>query len=226
MKRRPEHARRRILVLASAALVAPALAGGCSSSTLHGDGGDAAATSDGGDAAATSDGGDVAATSDGGDAAATCVLDAVYVYGEDGGFVTFQDQTTLTPPGSYRRVRHYNVLPEPPVTECAPPLPACNTAALLDVADIMRSIANADVQHALAMTTPPLYGRDDRPTDGSIFKFQRADGRGFLAGPDCTTGQFCGGPLPDGIARLVSDLQALDQQQLAAPACAAFAPSH
>ena len=89
----------------------------------------------------------------------------------------------------------------------------------------MRAIGDTDVQKALAMATPPIYGRDTRPVDGSIFQFLRADGRGFLAGGACGSG----GPLPAacvevpaGITRLVNALRALDEQQLRDASCAAL----
>jgi hypothetical protein len=87
----------------------------------------------------------------------------------------------------------------------------------------MRDIADAHVQAALRAATPPLYGNDPRPYDGTVFSFIRADGRGFFAGDACNggggTGTSCV-PIPAGITRLVADLRALDQQQLADPSCA------
>jgi hypothetical protein len=88
----------------------------------------------------------------------------------------------------------------------------------------MRAIADADVQAALAMPAPPIYGRDTRPVDGSIFQFRRADGRGFLAGTACSSGSTlpaCN-DVPVGVARLVNLLRALDEQQLRDPSCAAL----
>jgi hypothetical protein len=105
-------------------------------------------------------------------------------------------------------------------------MPPCGVEDLFSAADIMRAIGDTDVQHALAMATPPIYGRDARPVDGSIFQFLRADGRGFLAGGACGSG----GPLPGaacvdvpvGITRLVNALRALDEQQLRDASCAAL----
>ena len=89
----------------------------------------------------------------------------------------------------------------------------------------MRAIADADVQAALAVPTPPTYGRDTRPVDGTIFQFLGADGRGFLAGGACGSGGGLPGTcveVPIGITRLVNTLRALDEQQLADPSCAAL----
>src|SRR5262249_53765373 len=115
--------------------------------------------------------------------------------------------------------------PEPPSgVSCAPVLPACNGPAI-DVADIVHDLAAADVQSALGMSSPPTYGTDPRPVDGVIFQLLRADGHGFLAGGDCQGSATCQ-PVPPGVARLVSDLQALDQQQLADPSCGPLAQPH
>jgi hypothetical protein len=107
-----------------------------------------------------------------------------------------------------------------------PALPACGDATQIDVSDILRDLADPDVVLAMAMATPPLYGFDQRPVDGTMFQVLRGDGHGFLAGGSCDTGAFCHGPVPAGIARLVSDLEALDQLQLADPSCASQNPPH
>jgi hypothetical protein len=105
-----------------------------------------------------------------------------------------------------------------------PAFPACGDPALIDISDIVRHLSDPDVVQAMAMATPPLYGQDERPGDGTMFQVLRGDGHGFLAGADCDTGEFCHGHVPAGIARLVADLKALDQHQLAAPTCASQNP--
>jgi hypothetical protein len=152
--------------------------------------------------------------------APTCALDTTYSYGNDGGMVPFVDQVTLTPPSGYLYTRS-PIRTDPVDLSCAPPLPACADTARLDASDIMRDIANADVQAALAAAAPPLYGHDSRPVDGVVFRFTRADGHGFLAGDPCrTTDPQC--ELPPGIEALVQDLRVLDTQQLADASCAAL----
>jgi hypothetical protein len=152
---------------------------------------------------------------------AICSLDATYTYGYDGGPSVFFTRTTLAPPASYERTTTIMNFAEPPGPFiCTPSLPTCGDGMRVDVSDIARDLADPDVVHAMAMGTPPVHGLDPRPTDGVIFQLIRADGHGFLAGSSCETGQFCHGPVPAGIARLVADLEALDQQQLADPSCA------
>jgi len=187
------------LVAALAGVLGPALVTGCSSPQLQADGG-----------------------VDG--AAPACALDDTYRFGFSGGFITTVDESTLSPPAAYAHSRR-SLYPEPPpAISCAPPLPPCNDGALIDIADISRDLANADVQRAFAAASPPLYGNDLRPSDGAIYQLLRADGHGFLAGQDCEAGSFCNGPVPPGVARLVSDLQALDTHELADPSCAALFP--
>jgi hypothetical protein len=91
----------------------------------------------------------------------------------------------------------------------------------------MRVILDADVQDALSKggdaNMPLIFGRDGRAFDASIFRFSRNDGRQFFVGSACPTGSAAScKEIPAGIARLVTELRALDQQQLADPSCAAL----
>jgi hypothetical protein len=155
-----------------------------------------------------------------------CAFDATYTYGPDGGLVASNVLSTLTPPASYRHTTTFLAIADPPPPlSCMPALPACGDSARVDASDIARDFADPDVARAMAMSTPPLYGLDSRPTDGTMFQLMRGDGHGFLAGPTCdTVSEFCHGSVPAGIARLVADLKALDQQQLADPSCASQNP--
>jgi hypothetical protein len=156
-----------------------------------------------------------------------CSLDATYTYDLTGGLGVVNVQTTLAPPASYRHTKTFvNIADPPPPLSCTPAIPTCGDPARIDVSDITRDLGDPDVVHAMAAITPPLYGLDSRPTDGVMFRVLRDDGHGFLSGPPCDTGEFCHGPVPTGISRLVGDLQALDQQQLADPGCVALTPPH
>jgi hypothetical protein len=207
---------------------AAAVAGGCgtSSTALSADSGADGVPPSSTDGGADRDhpAGDVGNVADLGhaDADPGCTLPATFHYGPDGGLVAFHQETILSPAASYQRIRTSPGLPEAPELSCSPALPACGDSTLLDISDVLRDLADTDVVAALAMSTPPLYGLDSRPTDGTMYQVLRADGHGFLAGPACTTGEFCHGAVPAGIMRLVTDLQALDQQQLADPSCSAL----
>jgi hypothetical protein len=154
--------------------------------------------------------------------AGTCAFDATYRYGDNGGFVAYEDVATLTPPTSYSYARTSHVT-TPPSSACAPPMPPCGWEDIYGPSDVMRAINHPDVQAALAMATPPTYGVDARPVDGQIFQFLRGDGHGFLAGYPCPGGSQtgCVDP-PAGVTGLVNLLRALDEQQLRDPSCAAL----
>jgi hypothetical protein len=99
-------------------------------------------------------------------------------------------------------------------------MPACGTSDRISAYDIeVHDLPNADVQRALSAATPPLFGYDPRPHDGTVFSFQRATGGGFLAGDECEKRTPCTA-IPAGIRQLRSRLLALDAQQTAAAICA------
>ena len=81
----------------------------------------------------------------------------------------------------------------------------------MDVVEILQALAHPDVVAALAQTTRPFYGSDTRPVDGTVFLFDRDDGRGFTVGT---------GAVPAGLSTLVDLLHRLDQQTAATAACA------
>ena len=155
-----------------------------------------------------------------------CILDATYRYGNTGGHTAYEDQVTLSPPAGYRYARSPRAT-DPIDVSCAPPLPTCGLANAIDGVDIMRVILDADVQAALSKPADPsmplIFGRDNRPVDSPIFRFSRGDGREFFVGGPCMTGSTTScKEIPAGIARLVTELRALDQQQLADASCAAL----
>ena len=159
-----------------------------------------------------------------------CALDATYQYGNTGGHVIYEDVATLTPPLAYGYDRTSHA-PNPPNISCAPALPACGDSAAIDVAEVMAAIREPAVQAALAAPGNAngmvAFGRDDRPVDGSVFRFARAGGGELLVGSACMPGDGiqglpCVAAIPDGVMRLIAALRALDQQQLQDPSCAAL----
>jgi hypothetical protein len=138
---------------------------------------------------------------------ARCSLDHTYRFRNDGGLVAYVDSSTLTPPRTQvvSRDRFRNSAP----AQCTRDLP-CYDASLVDVQGIQQALAHPDVVAALAMTTRPFYGTDNRPTDGAVFLFDRDDQRGFTAG---------GGNVPPGIRALVNLLLRLQSETAALPAC-------
>jgi hypothetical protein len=158
------------------------------------------------------------------DVAAACDFAHAYDYGDIGGLRAFVERSTLQPGNRYSHVRR-GVVGNPPLASCAPPLPLCGSAGAITALDIeARDLADADVRAALGQASPPLYGRDARPVDGTVFEFLRDDGRGFLVGQEC---QGNSGPgtcraIPRGISQLVTHLRDLDRQQLRAEECRAL----
>jgi hypothetical protein len=155
------------------------------------------------------------------DAAAACDLDMRFEYGEVGGLRISVERSVLEPGNKYTRTRTPVVGGGGPVLSCAPPLPGCGTAGAITAAELNAGFMHPDVQAALAEATPPVFGRDLRPVDGTVLEVKRADGRGFLVGQACNAPIGCRN-LPAGIAELSRRLRDLDRQQLAAPECDAL----
>jgi hypothetical protein len=158
----------------------------------------------------------------------SCTIDTTYRYGDIGGHVAYHDEASLlfwptTEMAIGYRYARRSVSAGAPEMSCSPAPPACNTADRVDPADVLRAVADPDVQAALAQPAPPLYGRDTRPVDGAVFQLLRADGRGFLAGSSCQTSEPACAAIPAGVSRMVTLLRALDTQQLMDPSCAALA---
>jgi hypothetical protein len=154
------------------------------------------------------------------DAAAACDLPTRYEYGDVGGLRIFVDRSALEPGNRYTRTRT-PVVGTGPILSCSPPLPGCGTAGVLTALDIEAAFQHPDVRAALAEPSPPLFGRDTRPVDGTVFEVRRQDGRSFLVGMGCNSPNGCRA-IPGGINQLARGLRDLDRQQLEAPECQAL----
>ncbi len=105
---------------------------------------------------------------------------------------------------------------------CAPAIPPCTDGDPVSACDIAQDLADPAVQAALAQATPPFYGLDSRPIDGTAFSFKRDDGHGFEVGAgSCGNASGCT-PVPAGIARLKADLQKLDGAMILTAECTAL----
>jgi len=136
-------------------------------------------------------------------AASACSLDRPYDFFRDGGLRIYQDRSKLMPPRQHTITRD-RLRGAPPAT-CARTLP-CETVDALG-----RAISHPDVLEAMKLAARPHYGSDPRPVDGTIFVFQRDDGRGFSVGP---------GNVPAGVRALEEALLKVEMESLAAPECA------
>jgi hypothetical protein len=201
----------RVCCLASAGLLAVALAVGCGSVSSNSDGG-------GGSGGMSGTGG--AGSGGMGGSGAVCGFLSTYTIRDGGGLVAMADTATLTPPNAFHYTRDF-FLQDAGALSCDPAMPACGDAAKVDVRDVEAAIAHTDVQVALAMNAAPTYGNRG-VADGPSFNFARADGRGFTAGLACDTPSATCTPIPPGVAALVQLLRDLIKQQRMDPSCSAI----
>lgn len=182
--------------------------GACTSSTTDTPVGDAGGATDAADGGAVIDG--AASCSD-------CVTGTL-TWGWSGGFTVHQDESSLATCRDFdrKRTRHDG---DGGALSCTTQIGACD-AGPVAVGDVQRALAAPDVVAALAAATTPLFGRDTRPVDGSVFLITR-NGKSIEVGNPCDTDPACV-PVPPGVDALVSVLKALDAQELAKPACDAF----
>jgi hypothetical protein len=130
----------------------------------------------------------------------------------------------LSPPDSFHYMGETPFLNDAGVVtrpSCDPAMPACNDPARIDVSDIEAALANADVQAALAATTPIKCGTGPAGLSSfPLFSFSGSDSRGFSCGPDCATPSSTCTPIPPGIKAFIDLVHALETQQLASdPSC-------
>ena len=110
-----------------------------------------------------------------------------------------------------------------PILSCTAMLPG-PTSNGISLSDINTAFYAAEKAFAAKV---PLYGSDGRPCDGAVFQVVDSAGRSVLVGGDCATGG-CSGPnpscvpVPPELTKLAAMLHAVDEQELATPACSAF----
>jgi hypothetical protein len=144
-----------------------------------------------------------------------CLFEVGYSFHDDGGLRAYSDTSVLTPARAHT-IKRTAIGTDAPV-ECTRAVP-CSGASVVTVPAIQAAIAHADVQAALAKTGRMLYGSDPRPFDGTVWVFERADGRGFMVGSGTAPA------VPAGLAALEALLRKLTEETLAVPECAALKP--
>jgi hypothetical protein len=202
-------------------LVAFSLAA-CGGSTTGGvPGVDGGTTSSGPDAAVSPSDADGAVPEAGApvDAPCTSCIGKSLSWGDSGGLVVYVDTSALAPCRTFTRTRTGRVADGGP-SSCSTEIGDCGGASVA-IGDVEAALANPDVQRALASPTTPVYGVDTRPVDGSVFEITLG-GKSIDIGSDCAAGAKGCVPIPPGVSTLERVLQALDSQELAKPACAAF----
>ena len=150
-------------------------------------------------------------------AACTSCAQETLSWGFTGGRVAHVDRSAITLCRTFTRWRLDRAVD---AGSCSSELGDCGSPGVA-IGDVEAALADPDVRAALGAPSPPLYGIDERPTDGSVFQIT-AGTASIEIGSDCTeTAKGCV-PIPAGVRALGNLLRALDVQELAAPACAAF----
>jgi len=134
-----------------------------------------------------------------------CAFEHTYSFRNDGGFAPYADSSRLTPPRLHTLTRDYFMNAAP--LSCSREL-LCgdDDTSWITVDDVLQALQHPDVLAALAMPTPPFYGYDSRPSDGTVFIFQQDDGHGFTLGS---------GDVPAGLRALETTLESIASETLA-----------
>lgn len=172
------------------------------------------------DGSTTTDASDGAVAVDSSVACTDCVTGTLR-WGDTGGLVVAHDESSLGACRNFVRTRTFSS--DGGIVQCNAEIGACSAPSVA-VGDIERALANADVVAAFAAApagTPPVYGVDSRPVDGTVFEIAR-DGKVIDVGGPCGGSSSSCVPIPPGVAALVTVLHSLDTQELAKPACAAL----
>jgi hypothetical protein len=147
----------------------------------------------------------------------SCVLTDTYTFSKTHGLPPNTELGTLTPPARFTYESSHSFV-DGGSGVCTPLLPACDSPNMIDIADIVSDLANADVQNALAQSTTPIYGSGGE--DANSLSFTRAGGGSFaLSGSECTPASATCVVTPSGVHLLLADLEALVTQSLADPGC-------
>jgi hypothetical protein len=150
-----------------------------------------------------------------------CSLPYALTFGSDGGKVSLRDSFTLDTAGRLTVTRNdFRSTDGPSARTCSPTLPVCGASGVVSISTVAQDLNDADVQTALGLTTSHVYGRDERPTDGSVWSITWASGENILVGSPCPEYMSSCQSIPAGIQRLADDLRSLAYTAEALPACA------
>jgi hypothetical protein len=149
------------------------------------------------------------------DANPLCSLAMTVTFGATGGMVTYEDQYTLNPTTGLTITRSYNgrgssSVDGATVRSCTPRLPDCGSSSVVSVSTIAADLADPEVKAAFGLDTTPIYGVDQRPSDGSVWSIALLGAGSILVGAPCPAPEldWCR-PIPAGVQRLATDLQSL-----------------
>jgi hypothetical protein len=189
-------------------------ADGCNTCSCGADGTVACTTracADGGPTGGAGTSGSAGTTGGAGTGAQSCSFSAMYTFRDDGGFRPGYEESTLSPARTHT-IDRVSFGTDAKLS-CARAVP-CASPTAVTVAAVEAAVNQADVQAALAKSPGMVYGTDSRPVDGTVWLFQRADGKTFYVGG--------GDAVPEGLRALEALLRRLDDETLLAPECAAL----
>ena len=153
------------------------------------------------------------------DAEPSCGLTTPITFGWEGGWPGATESFELSGDGVFVATR---TTLDGTITTCTTQIPPCDAdvgPGLVDAGRIGSTLSRPEVQAALAEATPPLYGHDSRPVDGSVFGVSLPDGHGFVVGDPCGSATSCT-PIPPAVGSLVAMLLNLIEQEVTRPECA------
>lgn len=144
------------------------------------------------------------------DACSVCI-EGELTWGADGGLVPLRRESSIVPCATYER--RDTMLGSGTTTTCTSML-SCEPRALIALPDVLAALDEPDVRAALE--SPGIYGCDDRPVDGQIFRIE-VSGRAIEIGSPCRPSGCIGGDrcreIPAGVTALRDLLLDLDDQE-------------
>lgn len=152
-----------------------------------------------------------------------CALPQPLTFGWEGGFVSSIETIQIEVPHTLTAIRRFHLRADRADETCSAAFPICSRdARLVTTGDLVRALAHPSVQTAFE-TTLPVYGRDDRPVDGSLLVIRRQDGTSLGIGGACTPpDSLCSRSLKPGMADLAKLLARLRIQLFETPQCERF----
>jgi hypothetical protein len=149
-----------------------------------------------------------------------CALNAPLDFGWEGGLAFSTDVSAIAPPATYMLSRTFLDPGTPPRT-CSAAIPRCaRDARIVTTGDLVRALAEPSIAASFGPNTP-VFGYDDRPSDGSVLVLRRPDGQSVALGTPCSG---CEHPLTRPMETLQSILVSLSLQMSSAAPCSALRP--
>lgn len=152
----------------------------------------------------------------------TCLVGSLK-WGYEGGFVAYVDTSSI----DCRTYAHQRdpVATDPASQRCTADVQTCAAPGAPSLPELRAALDHPDVVAALAAagSTPVLFGHDDRPSDGAVYRIVR-DGKTLDLGGECTAGGPPCTPIPTGLRVLADFLRNFDKTYLTLGTCKSVFP--